>query len=96
MFDFPYEMNESFFDAINGPLFGEDLAAVKELYDPARYPYPEDLGSFSIWWWMNTRITTDGEQPPPAPPAPPPPAPGAPPAPAPAPPPPPPPVHHLW
>jgi len=34
---------------------GEKLAALKTLYDPAKYPFPADRGNFSKWWWTTTR-----------------------------------------
>ena len=38
---------------------GKELAELKQLYDPKSYPYPDDLGLFSQWWWTLMRIYTD-------------------------------------
>merc|ERR1711957_285516 len=56
----PKGLTESAFDkAVASKVGSGNLAKVKQLYDPSVYPYPEDLGGRSIWWWMLTRIETD-------------------------------------
>ncbi len=36
------------------------IQALKAVYDPdGDYPYPANLGNYSIWYWMSMRITTD-------------------------------------
>lgn len=41
-----------------------DREELKNLYSPSSYTYPDDLGNYSLWWWMATRIGTDGGSPP--------------------------------
>merc|ERR1719222_1728544 len=59
----PKNMTEAEFDAQvtkeDPTVSASDLKKVKELYDPSVYPYPEDLGGRSIWWWMWTRVVKD-------------------------------------
>merc|ERR1711903_292536 len=35
------------------------IAQLKEVYSPARYHYPAELGSYSEWWWRLQRMATD-------------------------------------
>lgn len=39
-----------------------DVATIRRLYDPARYPYPKDLGNYSIQFWMQDAIYSDRMQ----------------------------------
>ena len=34
-------------------------AEVKALYDPKTYPFPADLGPYSVWWWTQMRMASD-------------------------------------
>lgn len=37
----------------------ETLNELKRIYSPEAYPYPADLGGYSLWYWMHLRYTTD-------------------------------------
>merc|ERR1712194_522011 len=41
------------------PMSTEELAELKQLYNPKVYPYPAELGEYSIWAWMYVRAQTD-------------------------------------
>mmetsp|Transcript_3084 Transcript_3084/g.8279 ORF Transcript_3084/g.8279 Transcript_3084/m.8279 type:complete len:663 (+) Transcript_3084:84-2072(+) len=41
------------------PMSTEELAELKQLYNPKVYSYPADLGEYSIWAWMYVRVQTD-------------------------------------
>lgn len=56
----PPKLTELGFDALQSALsHGVRLKALKQLYDPAVYEYPKDLGNYSRWFWTNMRIGTD-------------------------------------
>jgi len=53
-------MSEAQFDRkFKSKLGATGLKQVKQLYDPSVYPYPSNLGGYSLWWWMSARIQTD-------------------------------------
>ena len=58
----PNQLTEVGMDAL---LLGEGvnmskIEGLKEVYDPdGGYPYPANLGNYSIWYWMSMRIATD-------------------------------------
>jgi len=62
--EFPKKLNAIEFNIAVGTVLATlgtkaKLAYVKKIYDPSVYPYPEDLGDASQWWWELTRIGTD-------------------------------------
>jgi hypothetical protein len=56
----PPHLTELEFDAAQAALsHGVSLQTLKQLYDPAVYEYPEELGNYSRWFWTNMRVGTD-------------------------------------
>lgn len=55
----PDNLTESAFDVIAKAKYPGELKKLKQLYDKSVYPYPENLGNYSQWWWAAIRISTD-------------------------------------
>merc|ERR1711970_1094178 len=36
-----------------------NVPKIAELFDPSKYPYPQDLGKYSVWWGAAMRVATD-------------------------------------
>ena len=60
---YPPDMDEAQFDrlAVLGGYSQRELHAVKRIYANASsgYPYPQDRGQYSPWWWAYMRAATD-------------------------------------
>lgn len=41
-------------------LNASEFAEVKKIYSASQYSYPQDLGNYSVSWWMAMRMATDG------------------------------------
>jgi carboxylesterase type B len=55
-------LTEEEFDSLiqkYSPMSTEELAELKQLYNPEVYSYPAELGEYSIWAWMYVRAQTD-------------------------------------
>ncbi len=57
----PADMTEVQFDEKlkDRGLSSEEIKLAKTIYDLAVYPFPKDLGKYSIWWWTYMRAATD-------------------------------------
>eukprot|EP00463_Aulacantha_scolymantha_P004346 TRINITY_DN544_c0_g1_i1.p1 TRINITY_DN544_c0_g1~~TRINITY_DN544_c0_g1_i1.p1 ORF type:complete len:439 (-),score=76.21 TRINITY_DN544_c0_g1_i1:415-1668(-) len=55
----PPRLTEGEFNVMFAHFGADKLKKIKQLYDPAVYPFPKNLGNYSRWWWTAMRISTD-------------------------------------